>query len=344
MKDVAIIAVAQTEPSPRETRDEPELVQEATTAALRAAGLTMAEIGFTCSGSSDLSVGRPFSFVNALDGIQAWPPISESHVEMDGAWALYEAWVKLQIGHIDTALVYAFGKPATGDIDLVLATQLCPYTLAPLWPDAVSIAALQARALLDATEYTEADLAEVAAASAWNARGEELSVASLLDRPYIASPLRRHDVGPTRDCAAAIVLATGDRARALNRRPAWIRGIDHRIEPHQLGLRDLAFSDSTRRCADALGLDPDNIDIAELYAPTSAQELILRDALGLDPEQTEINPSGGALASHTVMVSGLQRFVEAASRIMRGEADRAVAHATSGPALQQNLLAILEGE
>ncbi|HEY0543039.1 MAG TPA: lipid-transfer protein, partial [Actinoallomurus sp.] len=49
--------------------------------------------GFTCSGSLDYLAGAPFSFVSALDAVGAWPPISESHVEMDAAWALYEAWV-----------------------------------------------------------------------------------------------------------------------------------------------------------------------------------------------------------------------------------------------------------
>ena len=34
---------------------------------------------------------------------------------MDGAWALYEAWVKLQLGEVDTALVYGFGKSSPGD-------------------------------------------------------------------------------------------------------------------------------------------------------------------------------------------------------------------------------------
>ncbi len=29
---------------------------------------------------------------------------------MDGAWALYEAWVALQIGEVDTALVYAYSQ------------------------------------------------------------------------------------------------------------------------------------------------------------------------------------------------------------------------------------------
>jgi len=40
--------------------------------------------------------------------------------------------------------------------------QLDPYTLAPLGADAVSLAALQARALLDARLCTEREMAEVA--------------------------------------------------------------------------------------------------------------------------------------------------------------------------------------
>ena len=43
------------------------------------------------------------------------------------------------------------------------------------------------------------------------------------------------------------------------------------------------------------------------------------------------------------MSGGLIRIGEAAARIMAGTAGRAVAHATSGPVLQQNLVAVLEG-
>jgi hypothetical protein len=43
------------------------------------------------------------------------------------------------------------------------------------------------------------------------------------------------------------------------------------------------------------------------------------------------------------MVAGLIRIGEAARRIMEGDAKRAVAHATSGPCLQQNLVCVLEG-
>src|SRR5437868_875745 len=99
MRDIAIISYAELPPVARDTaREEVELVQPVVTAALKAAGLARQEIGFTISGSCDYLLGRPFSFVAALDGVAPWPPIHETHVEMDGAWALYEAWVRLQRG------------------------------------------------------------------------------------------------------------------------------------------------------------------------------------------------------------------------------------------------------
>ena len=45
-----------------------------------------------------------------------------------------------------------------------------------------------------------------------------------------------------------------------------------------------------------------------------------------------------------MMAVGLSRIGEAASRIWDGSANRAVAHATSGPCLQQNLVCVLEGD
>ena len=71
-RDVAIISFAQLPPVPRDTaREEAELVQPVAAAALRQAGLTRKDIGFTVSGSCDFLLGRPFSFVSALDGVAA---------------------------------------------------------------------------------------------------------------------------------------------------------------------------------------------------------------------------------------------------------------------------------
>ena len=62
------------------------------------------------------------------------------------------------------------------------------------------------------------------------------------------------------------------------------------------------------------------------------------------PSSTKVNPSGGALAANPMFSAGLERIGFAAQHIFNGSAQRVLAHATSGPALQQNLVAVLEGK
>jgi len=350
VRDVAIVSFAQL-PSVKAiaAADEAELVQPVTSDAMRQVGLTQDDIGFTCSGSTDYLPGRPFSFVAAVDGLKAWPPLRESHVEMDGAFALYEAWVRLLHGDIDTALVFSFGKGSLCSVPDVLNLQNDPYYVQPLGLDSISAAALQAQAMLDAGKATERDFAEVAARNRKSAIDNpnahvkgELGIAEMLQEPYISSPLRKSFCSPSSDSAAAIVLAAGDAAKKLVKRPAWIRGIDHRTEPHALGQRDLTSSPSTRLAAEKAGIGQRKIDVAELHAPFAHQEIILREAMGLG-DDVLVNPSGGALAANSLMTAGLIRFGEAAIRVLAGDADCAVAHATSGACLQHNLVAVLEG-
>ncbi|CAJ1495698.1 thiolase domain-containing protein [[Mycobacterium] burgundiense] len=312
-------------------------------------GLQQTDIGFWCSGSSDYLAGRAFSFISAIDSIGAVPPINESHVEMDAAWALYEAYIKLLTGQVDTALVYGFGKSSAGMLRRILSLQTDPYSVAPLWPDAVSIAGLQARFGLDSGKWTAEDMAQVAvesfaAADRVDSVESAASVSELLERPFFADPLRRHDIAPITDGAAAIVLAAGDKARELRENPAWITGIEHRIETPILGARDLTTSTSTAASAQAaLGGDAGSVEVAELHAPFTHQQLILAEAIGLGPS-TKINPSGGALAANPMFSAGLERIGFAAQHIFDGSAGRVLAHATSGAALQQNLVAVLEGK
>jgi hypothetical protein len=289
MRDVGILSYAQTAGG---DRDETEMLLEVIGAALARAGLSRRDIGFTVSGSCDFLVGRPFSFVTALDAAGAWPPISESHVEMDGAFALHEAWVHLQLGEVDAALVYAFARASLGPLRDVLALQLDPYLVAPLWPDAVAVAGLQARALVDAGRLADASVTPPAAI----------------------------------DGAAAMVIAAGARG-------AVIRGIDHRVEPQALGARDLTRSVSTE-LAGAHALGP--FDAASLHAPFAHERIVLREALRLGDTPLLDAPAAPP------MVAGLASIGAAAQAILDGRARRVVAHATSGPCLQQNLVCVLE--
>jgi acetyl-CoA acetyltransferase len=341
--NIAVVAFAQSRHTGEDTGlSETELLAPVIAEVKEKSGVS--RFGFTCSGSCDYLAGAPFSFVAALDAVGAWPPISESHVEMDAAWALYETWVRLRHGDIDTALVYGFGKSSQGDLREIMTLQLDPYYLAPLGPDQVSLAALQARAYLESSGAKEDDLRAVAARS--RAAGRANPYALNLPDPdpeagYEVAPLRPYDVAPVTDGAAAIVLAAGDRARELCERPAWICGIDHRSDAHSLGVRDLTRSASAALAGERAGVH--DIEVAELHAQFSHEELILRAALGL-PDSVVVNPSGGPLAANPVMATGLIRIGEAAARIHDGSAGRTLAHATSGPCLQQNLVCVMEAQ
>ena len=293
---VAVVSFAQADNVRREEhRNEVEMLQPVVAevfAERRASPRTT--WASSARAAADYLVGGPFSFVGALDAVGAWPPMRESHVEMDGAWALYEAWTVLQDGGIDTALVYSFGRSSLGELDKVLALQLDPYYMAPLWPDPVALAALQARALLDAGHGDRGRLRRAwppAAGAppwrtprprcAWDQRSSEL-----LAEDYVVAPLRRHALPPITDGAAAVVLAAGDRACEL----CAAAGVDHRHRPPDRDPRPRGPGPRRRRRrrAAAPGWSAGGgrqgtveVDVAELHAPFAHQELILREALGL---------------------------------------------------------------
>ena len=349
MTDVAVVGFAQA-PQVRRTAGTTngvEMLVPIFAEVMGGLGVTKTDIDFWCSGSSDYLAGRAFSFISAIDAIGAFPPIIESHVEADAAWALYEAWLKIRTGEAHTALVYGFGKSSAGDLRRTLTRQLDPYTVAPLWPDSVSIAALQARLGIDGGLWDERAMAEVAVRNRRNAETNPFAQLSgskdadeLLAQPYLADPLRAHDCAPITDGAAVVALASAERARELVERPAWITGMEHRIDSAELGGRDLTVSPSTTAAARAAGVD--GIEVAELLAPFTHQELLLCQAIGLG-ENVRVNPSGGALAGNPMFAAGLVRIGEASRQVMSGSAGRALAHATGGPALQQNLICVLEG-
>ncbi|TCP45372.1 acetyl-CoA acetyltransferase [Tamaricihabitans halophyticus] len=349
--DIAVVGFAQA-PNVRRTHGTTngvEMLVPVFKELLDGTGLSVADIGFWCSGSSDYLAGRAFSFIAAVDAIGAFPPINESHVEADAAWALYEAWVKIRTGEVDTALVYGFGKSSASELRRILSLQLDPYTVAPLWPDSVSIAGLQARLGIESGAWSQAEMASVVARGRAAAKHNpyaqlagEYTVAELLAEPHLADPLRKHDCAPITDGAAAIVLASASRAPELCARPAWITGMAHRVESGQLGARELARSPSTATAAEVALGGRSGVDMAELHAPFSHQELLLRQAIGLS-ERVTVNPSGGALCGNPMFSAGLERIGQAAARVHSGAADRVLAHATSGPVLQQNLVCVMEG-
>jgi acetyl-CoA acetyltransferase len=97
-----------------------------------------------------------------------------------------------------------------------------------------------------------------------------------------------------------------------------------------------------------------DVDLIEMLTTNPAEEMIVREAMGLPPRgetKPVINPSGGPIAGHPVMMTGLIRLGEA-FRQFSGGADgravpnlrRAIVHASQGHCLQQNLVFVLGNE
>src|SRR3954467_12267963 len=198
--DIAIIGWSIAPMERHTSKTEAQLLNEGITGAVENAGITRKEVDFTCAGSCDYVAGQAFSFVQNIDAVGAWPPKRDSHVEMDGAWAMYEAWIRLQLGDIDVAVAMGSGRSSTSDPELLYPMEMDPFYLAPLGTDAASFAALQAQALLDAGKVSEQQMAEIAVRARRDAKDSpyaqvkgDFEVDALLAEDYVRSPLRKHD-------------------------------------------------------------------------------------------------------------------------------------------------------
>ena len=288
--------------------------------------------------------------MHALDAVGAWPPIRESHVEMDGAWALYEAWVALQIGEVDTALVYGFGKSSLGDLHEVMTLQLDPYYVAPLWPRWSTWPRCRRAAFLDATAATRRTSPRSPRAQRNGALEPARAAQRRRDRrrrcwrqPMTHDPLRkptarRSPTAPRRSCSPPATWPGG--LRAARRGSAASTTASSRTRS---ACATSTTSASTRWPRREAGVGDGPVDVAELHAPFTPP--------GADPARgarapatTSINPSGGALGANPIMAAGLDPHRRGGARIIDGDGRPRRRARDSGPCLQQNLVCVLEGE
>jgi acetyl-CoA acetyltransferase len=364
LRDVAVVSFAQ---APIVAHDEHATAQEmlypVIRRALANAGVERDAIDYQTAGSADYVDGRPFGFVASLEVMGTWPPREDSHLEMDAAFAAYYAWLRIQAGDADTAMIVGYGKVSEGNPDRISNIRFDPYYQAAIGLDETSASAMQASAYMAARGVSDRDLAAVAARSrAAGARNpfaqlrEAASADEIAASEWTAEPLRRGTTPPVGESAVCLVLAASGKAERMCSRPAWIRGVDQRAEMQSLGARDLAASRSTelaaRKAFEMAGIrGAREAQVVELQATTPVEEMILREAIGLDPKgdgTPVVNPSGGPICGHPFLMTGLIRLGEVFLQLSGGAGEHAVAgakvgiaHASQGACLQHNLVWVL---
>ncbi|HMK64490.1 MAG TPA: thiolase family protein, partial [Thermodesulfobacteriota bacterium] len=198
----------------------------------------------------------------------------------------------------------------------------------------------------------------------------ELTVEKVMKSRKIADPIKLLDCSPLSDGAAAVVIASEERAKKAAKKPVWIKGMAHCAEAYFLGDRDLAdpmaLRDAAQRAYAMAGIsDPlKEINVVELYDAFSYMEPLWLEGLGfcvpgeggrmIEKNITTmggslpVNPSGGVLSAHPVLAAGLARIIEGVLQI-RGEAGEhqidgvqtALAQGINGPCGQSHCVWVM---
>ena len=167
----------------------------------------------------------------------------------------------------------------------------------PLGVTPIAWYALNATRYLYETGATREELAAVAVKDRRHAAlnplaqyRKPITVQDVLDAPPIVRPLHLLDVPPRSDGAAAIVLASDELARELCERPVYVPGRGFRHQGvHQVASEPTPltwFETAELAAVDAYheaGAGPEDIDVAEVYAPCTIIEVLVTEALGLCP-------------------------------------------------------------
>jgi len=184
----------------------------------------------------------------------------------------------------------------------------------------------------------------------------EVTVEQVLAAPRVAGPFGVLDCSPQSDGAAAVVLVAEKFADRYTDRPVWVRGfglaLDRVMHAHK---HDMTTFPSTLRAAKAAfamaGIQPSDIDVAELHDCFSGVELMNYEDLGfcerggaaklIESGETAVggrlpvNPSGGLKAKgHPPGATGVAQCVELFEQL-RGQAHNQVDGARWG--LAQNV-------
>ena len=208
--------------------------------------------------------------------------------------------------------------------------------------------ALMATAYFDAYGGTRADLAHVASKNHANAvpneyaqYRKEVSVDEALDAPPVAEPLHLYDACPITDGASALVLVSEEYAAEHDLdAPVAVTGTGQGTDRMALGDREhLARTPAADAAADAAyadaGVEPGDVDVAEVHDCFTIAEVLALESLGLfEPGEgiaaaregvttadgdLPVNLSGGLKAKgHPVGATGGSQIAEL-TRLLRGD-------------------------
>ncbi|MFB6140018.1 MAG: 3-ketoacyl-CoA thiolase, partial [Halosimplex sp.] len=198
------------------------------------------------------------------------------------------------------------------------------------------------------------DLAAIAAKNHANAAAypramfdEPVAVDRVMDSEPVAPPLKLYDCAPVTDGAAAVLVARPEVVDRLGAESVRVAGVGTAANTLAVAEKDLTSVEGAAVAADRAyqeaGVDPDDVDVAEVHDAFTVCEALLAEAAGFAPEgrgvesardpaersagwtDVHLNTSGGLKArGHPIGATGLVQAVEAYEQLLGRAGDRQV--------------------
>jgi acetyl-CoA C-acetyltransferase len=348
--DVAVVGIGQMKyRSKRIDVNIPEMIYEAVKNALDDANLGPEDIDAVLIGNMDHFEGINFS--ELWCGIDAAPGYLKPVVKIatggtTGSSLAISGYHNVASGIYDKVLVIGWEKLNEGGATTGIITAFDPVWERPSLAGALGPLALMASMYSAKYGITPEQAAKVTVKNRSNAANNPyahlqmpgITIDYVMNSQVISYPLRLHDCCPQSEGACALIYANEKEAKKITDNPAWFQAIET-AHYYTFGTDDKMFDLPTATIASkkaykrAKVKNPiKDLDVAEIYEPTSWSELSWTEALGfaepgkggtlLDEGITQmsgelpVNPSGGVLSTNPIGATALIRVAEAATQVM----------------------------
>ena len=306
------------------------------------------------------------TFMMAQLGLRCRGLVTEvGQLGLTGGVAFDQAAAQVQLGQADYALALGVVRQSLGDMSMAMDFGIravgdvnfqAPFAIPPIgWY------ALDCGRYMHEHRVSREQIAEVAVKNRSHAVHNELAqfreplnLQDVLEQRPIVEPLGLLEVPARADGAICLVVCTEDTARASGRPYVTVaaRGFYHEGH-HQIGDQPhdmTAFVSAGHAVEEALdhaGLNIEDIDLAELYAPCTITEILVTEAIGLFERgkgyraviegdtslggRIPVNTSGGCLSrGHPPQVTGLYGLLELREQLLGRARQRQVTGARLG--------------
>jgi acetyl-CoA C-acetyltransferase len=356
MEDIAIVGVGQSVFSRSCGESTRELCFEAYKEALEGLDITGSDIDASviCSAPEYDKQRSPSGLISEYLELTPKPTFYVETVCSSSSTGLRVAWSLIKAGLHKSVVVIGFQKMS--ELSSREAAERMGRGGDIIWESPFGITmpagyAMYARAHMAKYGTTEEHLARVrvknshygAANPKANYR-KELSLEDILNSEVITSPLKKFDCCANADGSSCVILARGDMAKSITKKPIWVVGLGAATDTMTMaGRKSLTglwcAQEAAKQAYKMAGIKPQDVDVAEVHDCFTVSEILAYEDLGfakpgegpglIEDKETyvdgriPVNVDGGLLSKgHPIGATGGSQL-RTIVRQLRGEATEA---------------------